>query len=89
MKLVRTEIVGAKNFIGGARRSAEVVEKVGEGRIGRVVGLSIRKGSQVKARRVLRRDLPQELDAIAEGVTAAQPGLRLLKQQVIRVAELK
>src|SRR5258707_14775301 len=68
-----------------SRRSAEVVQEVGEsGVAGRV---SVVERPQGNGEGSLDRQLPQELYAVAKRMASAQLRLRLLEQQVVCMLE--
>ncbi len=81
MELIGMVTSRAKILSPAAGGSAEVVQEISKGRVACRVGVvnltqSVRVG-------ILRRQLPQELEAITKRMASAQLGLRFLKQQVV------
>src|SRR5215471_11310107 len=81
VELVRIENSRAKILLRLTRRSAEVVQEVGEGGIARRVPVG--KLPQEQRSGTLGCQLLQEFYAVAKGMASAQLRLRLLEQQIV------
>ena len=72
----------------GARRSTEVVQKVGEGVIAQCRAVPVLDHPQVIRSCHLLRKLTRQLHAVAESMSPKQLGLRLLEGEVAAIGQL-